>query len=221
MRTLWLALLAPTSLGCNSRGAPAENTGVKTSSAKAVIDSLTGPQLATGPIALLADSTLRGAKLEIRAGKATVRLSPAMFRTLSDSLPQFVLYPTSAYDSAVWASELDRDSTAILPSVVTGDFDADGQTDVALNGLSHGNTAEIILLSDIAAASRPTLLFMNRPRPAGAPYKTDVLLRVIDKQVMWDQFHVNVAGVQEEFIGKGSVIFYIDRGALREIQTGD
>jgi hypothetical protein len=213
--------IAVISFGCNS------GESAKSDSATAAMNqpSPTGVETnagsVTGAIAMVKDPAIRGAKIEIKTGKAFVHISPNLERMLSDTLPGFVPFPISAYDSTVWASEVERDSTAVLPSVVIDDFDGDGQPDVAMVGVSRDSAAEVLLLTNANSRTGPRLLFMSRPQAANGSNKTEILLRRIAKETMADQYKVRVAGVEEEYIGKGAVVFYIERGALQQVQTGD
>ncbi len=216
-----LVTLFATLVGCSTPDNTRQETATKelttSSTAAAPVPSVNS---ASGPIGVLADPSARGAKLEVVAGKAIVRLPPGMLQLLSDSLPGFAPFPISSYDPMVWASEVERDSSAVLPSVVIADFDGDGQADVAMVGLSHDSTAEIMLVTDATGKTGTHLLFMNRPRSAIGSAKADVLLRKVHQEVMSQQFKVRKAAVEEVDIGKGSVVFYVDGGVLRQIQTG-
>jgi len=211
-------------LACGSRDTSSDNTATTTpglQSQTTAAGARAGSEAISGPIAVVEDSALRGAKLEVTGGKALVHLPPDMLRVLSDSLPNFSPYPSSAYDSAVWASEMERDSTAIVPSVVVRDFDGDGMADVAMTGLSHDTTAAVIVLTNGPGNSGRRLLYILRPQSAFGSAKTEILLRGVDKQEMAKQYKIHVDAVEEEYIGKGSVIFYVERGLLRQIETGD
>lgn len=177
------------------------------------------PPPMSGP-RIVSDSLVAQPGVQIRRGEFVVQMPPAMSRLLFDSLTGFSPFPTSAYDSAVWASEQERDTTAILPSVVVGDFDGDGRSDVAMVGASHDSAAAIIITGGSSHVA-PHLLFMSRLHPADKSGKTDVLLRTMNKEVMRDQYKVGADGVEEEYIGKGATIFYVENGALRQIQPGD
>ena len=177
------------------------------------------PPIISGP-RIVSDSLVARPGVQITRGEFVVQLPPAMSRLLFDSLTGFSPFPTSAYDSTVWASEQERDTTAILPSVVLGDFDGDGHSDVAMVGASHDSAAAVII-TGASGHGGPHLLFMSRPHPADRFGKTDVLLRAMNKQVMRDQYKVGADGVEEEYIGKGATIFYVENGTLRQIQTGD
>jgi hypothetical protein len=213
--------IAAVSFGCDSSERAKSDTGTTAMNQPSPTGVATNAGSVTGPIEMVRDPAIHGAKLEITSGKAFVHISPDLQRILSDTLPDFVPYPISAYDSAVWASEIERDSTAVVPSVAIADFDGDGQSDVAMVGLARDSVAEVFVLTNANGNTGPRLVFMNRPQPANGSDKTDILLRRLDKETMADQFHVHVVGVQEDYIGKGSVIFYIERGVLQQIQTGD
>ncbi len=114
-----------------------------------------------------------------------------------------------------------RDPTATLPSVVVGDFDGDGQSDVAMIGISRDSIAGVMLLTNASDARGPMLLFMNRPRPSGSSRKSYVVLRIADKEMLFKELKLHRDAVEEESVGQGAVVFYVERGVLRQLQTSD
>lgn len=205
--------------GCTSDSSNHRASG--TDSPRASADSSHITIQPSGPVIIVADSNSSGARLEVRSGHAVLHLPAVAFKTLADSLPGFAPFPVSAYDSAVWITEVERDSTAVLPSVILDDFDGDKRVDVAMVGVSRDTTAEIMLLSNRTNTATSDLLFMNPRRSGNLSEKTDVLLRAIRADEMASRFRVQRGGVEAVDVGKGSVIFYWDNGILKQIQTGD
>jgi hypothetical protein len=136
-------------------------------------------------------------------------------------VPGFAPYASAAYDSETIAAVIERDSSSILPSIVIGDFDGDGQSDVAMIGISRDSVADVMLLTNATRAGAPKLLFMNRPRSSGGSSKSDVVLRIADKQLMVKKLKLSKDAVEEVDLGRGGVVFYVDRGVLRQLQTSD
>jgi hypothetical protein len=144
-----------------------------------------------------------------------------MFRILSDTLPGFAPFPISSYDSVIWASEIQRDSSSVLPSVAVADFDGDGQSDVAMFGLSHDSTAQIMLVSNASHGIGPRLIFLVPARwPIGSD-KPDVLLRSIHQGSTVEGFKLRKEAVEKVDIGKGAVIYFLENGVLTQIPIGD
>jgi hypothetical protein len=220
---LTLLLLASSLIGCGSGDArqqqtPRQDTALRstpTDSPAAI------SQRPAGPVSVVADSSARSARLEDKLGNAIVYLPARMARLLSGSLPGFAPYSTSAYDPEIINLVAKRDSTASLPSVVVGDFDGDGQSDVAMIGISRDSMAVVMLLTNASGARGPMLLFMNRPRPSGGSGKSGVVLRIADRQLISKELNPHREAVEEEAVGQGAVVFYVDRGVLRQLQTSD
>lgn len=214
-----LLVLCVTVCGCTSESS--NQRASTTDSAPTTVDSSPRSTPPNEPVTIVADSNASGAQLEVRLGHAVLHLPATAYKTLSDSLPGFAPFPVSSYDSAVWASEVDRDSSAVAPSIVLGDFDGDKRADVAMVGVSRDTAVEIILLSKTTDAGGSNLLPINPRRAGVSSAKADVLLRRISADVMANQFQVSKDAVEVVDIGKGSEIFYWDNGRLKQIQSSD
>jgi len=218
-----MALLATGLLGCGSGDAHRQQTARQDS---AITSTVTVPPSAvslppTGPVSVVADSSTRSARFEVESGNAIVHLPLRMAELLSDSLPGFAPYSTAAYDSETikWAAR--RDSAPTVPSVAIGDFDGDGLPDVALIGISRDSVAAVMILTNSTNTRGPFLFFINRPRPTVASRKSDVILRIADKQLVSKELNLHRDAVEEVAVGRGAVVFYVDGGVLRQLQTGD
>jgi hypothetical protein len=220
---LTLLLLASSLIGCGSGDAGRQQTASQDTAFRATpIDSPSSTlQHPAGPVSVVADSSAHSARFEDKSGNAIVYLPTRMARLLSDSLPGFAPYSTAAYDSVIINLVAERDSTATLPSVVVGDFDGDGQSDVAMIGISRDSIAGVMLLTNAKDARGPMLLFMDRPRPSGSSRKSYVVLRIADKELIFKELKLHRDAVEEEAAGQGAIVFYVDRGVLRQLQTSD
>jgi hypothetical protein len=220
---LTLLLLASSLIGCGSGDARRQQTARQDTALRSTpTDSPSAiSQRPTGPVSVVVDSSAHGARLEDKSGTAIVYIPARMARLLSDSLPGFAPYSTASYDPEIVNSVAERDSATTLPSVVVGDFDGDGHSDVAMIGISRDSIAGVMLLTNASDPRGPMLLFMNRPRPSGSSRKSYVVLRIADKEMLLKELKLHRDAVEEESVGQGAVVFYVDRGVLRQLQTSD
>ena len=221
-RCLKLLLLASSALACNNDNTREHPTVRQDTSARvSSTDSRPGhSQNPTGPVIVRSDSSGRGTRIEVKSDTLIVQLPKKIAELLFDSLPAFTPFSRQAYDSSTVALA-ERDSTIRVPSVVVGDFDGDGLSDVAMIGISRDSEAEVMLLTNQNGGGGPRLLFMTPLRPTDHSGKSEIILRPADQRLIPKEPNVRRDGVEEVWVGKGAVVFYVDRGVLRQIQTGD
>ena len=163
-----------------------------------------------------------------------------MARLLDDSLPGFTPEQRAGFDTAVvrWVgrpldpmpadsatSEEQRLASAL--TVVVGDFNGDGQRDVALQGTSGGSMAIVMLLAAPDSVARPTLIYVERPARRGESEITEDYLVIVhpgDIRGYEDgvpPLHLRTDAIERVFFEKGSQIYYLDHGVVRILTTSD
>ena len=174
-----------------------------------------------GDVRVVGDSSARGPRIDSTATGLLVRLPAAMARLLFDSLPAFSPLSNSGYDSGTVAWAVGIDPATQLLSAVLGDFDADGSKDIAMHGNFGDSTASVMILSNSSTAGLPRLLFFGS-RPSRS-HKTDyeVLLRRPDPSLILEAYGLSRDAVESVHIGKGAVVYFIDKGLLRGFDTAD
>jgi hypothetical protein len=180
--------------------------------------SVVGPASDSAPaISLTSDSTAPSPWIQSESGRAVVHVPPEMLTVLYDTLPGFVPFPPWAYNAQVLVGWRDETPPAAPLSVAVGDFDGDGRADLAMIGNFRDSTARILLVSNRQTGTGPRLVFLGPRWPAVRMGDNDTYLRRADRSVL----QRDADGVEEITEGKGAVIFYLDHGTLRMVQTSD
>jgi hypothetical protein len=190
----------------------------------------TSPQIpieAVGP-RLLVDSAVAEARLEIIANEYVLRISPSMARALEDSLPDFKPIPRSEFHKSVLSWVAEHDSLARPLSVVIGDFDGDGRRDVAMMGVSRDTSATVMVFARSDSVHGNQILYIHRPLRSVRTWPAETFLRLVRRGPLTVEgedkpFVIPLRADAVEVVGyeKGSVLYYLEGGVLRQIITSD
>jgi hypothetical protein len=180
-----------------------------------VMASRRGPRLAV-------DSSAVEPRLELRAGEYILFLPQEMARVLDDSLPGFAIIQLSVWHPARVARVFSESKGAALPSLVLGDFNGDSRRDVAIAGKGTIKEASVILLARSESIPTPRMFYISGGSTADT-YLTIVRPQriLVDPELEQEALDLRTDAVLSVMVEKASVIYYIDRGALREFTTSD
>lgn len=200
-------------------GAPRHDTVAVSSTSPNILEEALGPRL-------VVDSAMRDARLDIVGNEYVLRISRAMAQTLQDSLPDFRPVPRSEFHKSVvsWVGTSDTLSRPL--SVVVGDFDADGQQDVAMMGVSRDTSATVMILAR-SDGTGSRILYIHRPLRSVRTWPAETYLRFVRRGPLKVEGEMTIViplrGDAVEVVGfeKGSVLYYLDGGVLHEVITSD
>jgi hypothetical protein len=201
-------------------GVPRPDTVALSGTAPHILTEGLGPRL-------VSDSSVSDARLDVIANEYVLRISLSMARVLQDSLPDFAPTPRKEFDKSVLSWVAGDDSLARPLSVAVGDFDGDGQQDAAMTGVSRDTSATVLVLARPDAISRRQIVYIHRPLRSVRTWPASTFLRLVRRGPFTVEIEVKAVialpADAVEWVGfeKGSVLYYLDRGKLREVLTAD
>jgi hypothetical protein len=204
-------------------GRDAQTRAADSAATVPVSSSTPSRKLAQAPkitgISLVVDSTKAQPTVERGLGEYVVRLPREMAHELYDHLPDFMPLSRSAYDSALATWVDTHDSAASALSVVIGDFDGDARTDIAMIGTSQDSVAQIILLARSDSTGKPRLLFLGPQQSATPQYPEMTYFSPLHASRLPNGFSLRTDGVRVIEFEQTQVLYYLDRGVLRQAYT--
>jgi hypothetical protein len=180
---------------------------------------------ALGP-RLVVDTAVTDARLDITGNEYVLRISLAMAQALQDSLPEFRPVPRSEFHKSVLSWVATSDTLSRPLSVVVGDFDADGQQDAAMMGVSGDTSATVMVLAR-SGGTGSRILYIHRPLRSVRTWPAETYLRFVRRGPLKVEGEMTILiplrGDAVEVVGfeKGSVLYYLDGGVLHEVITSD
>lgn len=185
-------------------------------------------RIAMGGPGIRTDSSGSVPRLVVEGEQNILLLPVSMARVLSDSLPSFTPRRLSEWTPAMVTTIVSGGSGVVLPSVVLGDFNGDGRTDVAMEGRSKQTDATFFLLAPSDTAPRSRILFISRGEAVNRSaneFANDYITIVHPQQLVspytGDTLKLRTDAVQYAVIEKASIIYYLDHGVVRDYSASD
>ena len=171
-----------------------------------------------------ADSSAGEPRLAAENDEYVLYLPVAMARVIMDKLPGFEPFQLSSWPAATVATIVSENPDAALASVVLGDFNGDSKTDVAMHGNAGRIGATFMLLAKSDSVPSPSILFIDRGdanKPTGNSYISLLHGQKMIDPLTQEVFDLRTDAVHLIVIDKASVLYYLDRGVIREYTTSD
>jgi len=176
---------------------------------------LSGPRLVT-------DSFGTEPRLERQSMEYVVYLPLEMSQLLHDSLPDFSPVKLSVWHPRRVGRIISDSRGAALPSVVLGDFNGDSKLDIAMAGKGSRRGGTFILLAKPDGAQAQRLFFISGGESADS-YLTIFRPQriVVDPELEREPLELRTDAVLSAIVEKAAVLYYLDRGVLREYSLSD
>lgn len=173
---------------------------------------------------VVVDSSAAEPRLVSRNNEYILLLPVAMARVLMDTLPGFEPSQLSSWPAARVANIVSENPDVSLASVVLGDFNGDSKTDVAMQGNAGRVGATFMLLAQSDSVPIPRIFLIDRGdavKPTGDSYISLMHPQKITDPLTQEVLDLRVDAVHYIVIEKASVVYYLDRGVIREYSTSD